>query len=169
MVHVSDGERRRKAGRRAQTPGQSSEQVDEVDIKVPPTFARRRPAVDASSDTMIIGEILERKSTCPATFKLKARIVDYEPKDLSKTIVWACIECGVTYVTHIPDLGLMCLHRYSAGNDDPECQECGAGAESLQYHFDLAFSLVDASQPSDNTTLDVVASKDVRDASFDCP
>lgn len=64
------------------------------EIGEPLKFARSRPAVHVSSNTMVIREILEHKSPCPETFKLKARVVDYEPKDLSRAIIRACTVCG---------------------------------------------------------------------------
>ncbi|KZV73378.1 hypothetical protein PENSPDRAFT_648917 [Peniophora sp. CONT] len=131
---------RRKAAWGTPPSDSSPMQVDEqVYVKVPATFERRRPSSGTSFDRVVIGEILEQQDH-PTTFKLKARVVDYEPKDWSNSIIRACLVCGE-----------------SVSMDDPECEECGAGAEKLEYCFDISFSLVDAPQPIDNTTLDVLA------------
>lgn len=92
--------RRRKATWSVPPSGSPSQQIDKpIYHQVPATFARRRPAPDASPDNAIVDQILEHDE-CPATFKLKARVVDYMPKDLSKSIVRLCGLCETLYVPH---------------------------------------------------------------------
>ncbi|VDC06675.1 unnamed protein product [Peniophora sp. CBMAI 1063] len=115
-----------------------------VNVKVPPSFARSRPAPDASTrNAFVIGQILDDASEEDKMFQMKARVADYEPKDLAECIVRACTVCSEPVEA-----------------DDPQCPVCSAGAENLKYRFGVTLTLVDAPRPFGDTALDVFATGD---------
>ena len=96
---------RRKASNGVPVPASTSEPNDKpVFVQVPRTFERARPAPDANDELSVIGEILERESECPTTFKLKARVAGYYPQDLSQAVIRACLVCEESYVKALSTL-----------------------------------------------------------------